>query len=545
VAAQLLDLFAFLSVLFRGGGLALNSLMWGGVMFGLWTLRPVVRDERIKPAWASCRRLLFWSAAALAFVQLSYLASDSAILAGTAGLGLGDLASANFFVASLVAIASAIAITILARAGRYSPQPYWAIPAAAALAAMVTMSHAAGRLEYRPALYLLTLLHQAATASWVGGMPYLLLVLARCRDGRIARTICSRFSAMALISVATLVLSGSLMSWAYVGSPAAIYGTSYGAMLASKVILLSLLMILGGLNFLILRQHPAVSALLLPSLRRFAEAEVGIGFTAILAAASLTSQPPAVDMPRDRLTMPEIVQRMHPVWPNMETPPLSSLSPPTPLSFDRNEAAPAGLTSFVPGVTYHPSTPGDIEWSEYNHHWSGVIVLAAGLLAVLARSGFAGWARHWPLAFLGLAVFLFLRSDPENWPLGPRSFWQSFASTDVLQHRVFVLLVVLFAGFEWGVRTGRITNPRAGFVFPAVCAVGGALLLTHSHALGNIKEELLAELSHIPLAICAVIAGWSRWLELRLSGTSRQVPAWIWPICFVLIGSVLLNYREA
>src|SRR5262249_2701372 len=157
--------------------------------------------------------------------------------------------------------------------------------------------------------------------------------------------------AMALISVATLVSSGALMSWAYVGSPGAVYGTAYGAMLASKVILLSLLLLLGGLNFLILRQHPAVSTLLLPSLRRFAEAEVGIGFTAILAAASLTSQPPAVDLPRDRLTVPEIVQRMHPVWPNMETPPLSSLSPPTPLSFARDEATPAGLTSFVPGVT--------------------------------------------------------------------------------------------------------------------------------------------------------------------------------------------------
>jgi putative copper resistance protein D len=82
-------------------------------------------------------------------------------------------------------------------------------------------------------------------------------------------------------------------------------------------------------------------------------------------------------------------------------------------------------------------------------------------------------------------------------------------------------------------------------VFPAVCAVGGALLLTHTHALTNINEELLIELSHLPLAIFAVAAGWSRWLELRLSGPQRRIPAWIWPFCFVLIGVVLLNYREA
>ena len=78
-----------------------------------------------------------------------------------------------------------------------------------------------------------------------------------------------------------------------------------------------------------------------------------------------------------------------------------------------------------------------------------------------------------------------------------------------------------------------------------MCAVGGALLLTHSHSLGNIKEEFLAELSHIPIAILAVVAGWSRWLELRVPHQSKRVLSWIWPVCFILIGALLLNYREA
>jgi putative copper resistance protein D len=167
------------------------------------------------------------------------------------------------------------------------------------------------------------------------------------------------------------------------------------------------------------------------------------------------------------------------------------------------------------------------------------------LMAFLARLGAATWTRHWPLTFLGLACFLFLRADPENWPLGPRSFWKSFAVPDVLQHRLFVLLIIAFAFFEWAVRTNRVASRSASLVFPAVCAMGGALLLTHTHALNNIREELLAELSHLPLAICAVAAAWSRWIELRLTGSQRQVASWIWPVCFVLIGAVLLNYREA
>jgi hypothetical protein len=40
--------------------------------------------------------------------------------------------------------------------------------------------------------------------------------------------------------------------------------------------------------------------------------------------------------------------------------------------------------------------------------------------------------------------------------------------------------------------------------------LGAALLLTHNHALGNVKEELLAEMSHTPIALLGATARWSR-----------------------------------
>ena len=58
-----------------------------------------------------------------------------------------------------------------------------------------------------------------------------------------------------------------------------------------------------------------------------------------------------------------------------------------------------------------------------------------------------------------MAAFLFLRSDPEVWPLGEIGFFESLRDVEVLQHRVFVLLIVAFALFEWGVRTGRLAQP--------------------------------------------------------------------------------------
>jgi putative copper resistance protein D len=60
-----------------------------------------------------------------------------------------------------------------------------------------------------------------------------------------------------------------------------------------------------------------------------------------------------------------------------------------------------------------------------------------------------------------------------------------------------------------------------------------------------VKDELLAEMSHLPLALLAIIVGSSRWLQLRLPARDGAIASWVWPVCFVLMGGILLNYREA
>jgi putative copper resistance protein D len=116
---------------------------------------------------------------------------------------------------------------------------------------------------------------------------------------------------------------------------------------------------------------------------------------------------------------------------------------------------------------------------------------------------------------------------------------------EVAQHRFFVLLIVLFGYFEWSVRTGRLRNQRAALVFPLLVAAGGAMLLTHNHQISNVKDQMLIELTHTPLALAGVAAGWARWLELRLPGRGGRVAGVVWPLCFMLIGVILLWYREA
>ena len=81
-------------------------------------------------------------------------------------------------------------------------------------------SHAAARLEHRGELAFLTLVHHAAGAAWIGGLPYLLWALREAPNREVAQSITSRFSRMAMIAVPVLFGAGAAMALLYVGSPA-------------------------------------------------------------------------------------------------------------------------------------------------------------------------------------------------------------------------------------------------------------------------------------------------------------------------------------
>jgi putative copper resistance protein D len=545
--ARLLQIFGFLSVLFRGATLTFQSLTVGGIVFLIFVLPRANQENQESDAIRqSCLRWIRRFAIGLAVMQLAYVLANSLILMQSAEMAFADVTGANFVIAGLLGIAAASTIAILSNAHRSKPYADLLLPAAAVIASSVMTSHAMARLEYRVPLVAFTALHQSAIAAWLGGLPYLLIALRRANDLDFARKLSARFSKLALISVCALASAGLVLAYAYVGSFAAAYGTSYGAMVTAKIVLFGFLMFLGALNYQLVRAAP--SSTTLASLKRFGEAEIGIGITVILVAASLTSLPPAADLTRDRVSAIEIFSRMAPQIPRLGSPSTQEL--PEDIYIAQSKAFESGsmsMDSYVPGQAgNHLNTPAEKAWSEYNHHWAGVVVLVVGLLALIAQASHISWARNWPLAFLGLSVFLFLRSDPEVWPLGPNGFWATLADPEVLLHRIFSLLIVALAAFEWRVQTGRVSSPNVRLIFPLLVAVSGALLLTHSHSLGNIKEEVLAELSHVPLAIFAVAAGWSRWLELRLppENHTRRALARVWPGCIMLIGVILLNYRE-
>jgi putative copper resistance protein D len=519
-----------LSTLLRAANLSFEALLLGGIIYLLAVARPARASATVQ---SLCLRGVRWAALALALSELITVALASASLLGDTDLHLVDLLTAKFFEAGMSAALLAFLLWMCAR-GKTVINAM--IPLALLLlGATVSTSHAAARMDNRFLLALATAAHHLGTAAWIGAMPFLLTSLGRAETVEEARGMARRYSSIAVVSVVVLVLAGICMAWFYVGTWNGLYGTSYGVLLLAKIYLLLVMLLMGTGNWLVVQRLNTDPRPLLARLRRFAEAEVGLGFTAVLAAASMSAQPPAVDV-TDQVSLPVIVARMRPEPPRLTSPTSAQLTPPTSIETAVRE------TEFQANGG---SDDTDRKWSEYNHHWAGLIVLAAGLLAFLSRFRGFRWARFWPLTFGGLSLFILLRADPENWPLGPRPFWESFSAPDVLQHRAAAVLILVFAVFECAVQAGKLRARWASMIFPVMCAAGAVVLLTHNHAPSDMAEDLLASLSHTPIALLGATAGWLRWLELRLPPSrSQRIAGLVWPLFLSAAGLVLVNYRE-
>jgi putative copper resistance protein D len=293
-----------------------------------------------------------------------------------------------------------------------------------------------------------------------------------------------------------------------------------------------------------LRVDPAAPVL---RIRRFAEVEVGVGIAVLFIAASITSLPPAIYLTGDRVTLADYAQRLTPRWPSFSTPAQASLAIAelqTQLDTEAARGAPP-VSAYVPGSGQPPPrNAANIAWSEYNHHWAGVFVLIMALLALAERNGAARRARNWPLLFVPFAAFLAYRDLAEGGLEDDIGFFALLRDPEIAQHLFFYSLMAAFGIFEWSVRTERLRSPGAALAFPLLTATAAGALLTHSHSLANVKDLLLIEVTHVPLALLGITFAWARWLELRLVPVEGAIAGWVWRGSFVLVGLLLVLYRE-
>jgi len=527
------DLAAFITMLLRGCQLAAQALLIGGLAFIALLARPLAPAlQGAGPRLTEASRL--WAGRAgllLALVAALNVGINILNLNQTLGLSLQEAIGAEFIAWTALAVAGGLTAWLWLRTlrGPLAGLLLLASTAAVMLATLMS-SHASARLDERGFYMTADLLHQLGASVWIGGIPFLLLGLAVAGSPAGKKLVGARFSQMAMGAVALLAVGAAVMAVGYTGSWKAAVGTAYGAMMATKLFLLGVLLLMGLMNMLTTRDPSSDPEMV--RLKYFAEVEIGIGIAVIFIAASLATQPPAVDQATDAASLAswsEIVDRMTPTVPRLVGPSHDQVTIPTDQLVASN----------------FESSEADKAWSEVNHHWAGLFLLTLSLLALLERTGRAPWARHWPLMFLLLAGMLFVRSDPESWPLGPIPFWERFMDPEVMQHRLVMLLLIPFGIFEWAVRVGKLKQAWAKMVFPALCVLGGTLLLAHTHSLTDVKQSYLIELNHLPMGACGILAGWARWLELRGKGWPVKMASWIWPICFLMIGLLLLDYRES
>jgi putative copper resistance protein D len=186
----------------------------------------------------------------------------------------------------------------------------------------------------------------------------------------------------------------------------------------------------------------------------------------------------------------------------------------------------------------------DKAYSELNHHVAGVFVLFTGGLALLAASGKSRytWARYgWPGLFFCLGLFLFIRHDPETWPWGPLSLWESIADPQVLQHTLFTFIVLAIGVIEWLRCRGTLTHPVWGLIFPTLAISAAGMLFLHKHGSGAVADKIYRH--HSIMASSGIAAMIAKVLDDTELFESR-LGSYLWPGLIMFIGVMLLFYSE-
>lgn len=133
--------------------------------------------------------------------------------------------------------------------------------AALALTFQATSSHAAA-ISDSAWPQIIDMLHLLAAGIWVGGLPFLALLLYCATRGDVAPDsyavrAMQRFSLVALVAVLLLAVSGIAAAWLLVGGVAGLVGTAHGNLLLAKLAVLAPALMLAAANRRLL---PSLSA---------------------------------------------------------------------------------------------------------------------------------------------------------------------------------------------------------------------------------------------------------------------------------------------
>jgi putative copper export protein len=425
----------------------------------------------------------------------------------------------------------------------------WRLGFVSALAAAVCeslISHAAAQPAGRTSAITVELIHILAASLWLGVLIHLLLArpaiesAENLTDSSLVAELIRRFSPVAMTAVGLLGLSGLFLVIRYLCMPSAIPTTAYGLTLLVKLVLVVPLLYAGAVNYRVIR--PRLQALTTADakeahlasiqrrvlLRRFSkllELEVTAGILVIVMAGILASVSPPVGTGNLRLTNEQITA--------LVTPHLPRVAIANPATF----------------YGAQERTVADLQYAEFTHNWSGVMVcmLGCGWLAVSLGGRLGRRAEKvWPWLLVPFPFFIAIAADPEVWLLHKVSLRQTISDPQLLEHQIGALLAFTLVCLGWLDRRLPARQRPLGYALPVLMILGSLLLLGHAHSNFTSTQELtnLINVQHAVFGSFGLFAGTLRLLNLRgLFPSAIARP--LWPTLIIGLGLYMaFCYRE-
>ena len=195
----------------------------------------------------------------------------------------------------------------------------------------------------------------------------------------------------------------------------------------------------------------------------------------------------------------------------------------------------------------HGSTPDEeTAYSLFMHRSSGMALIVLGVLVLanrMTKRRDGTFQIGIGVVWLLFGAHLFIRSDPEGWPIGPAGFLESFSmptSDEWIQHKVLSLIPLALGIWTFTPRS-RQPNLYWSYALGGMLALGGAGLLLHQHLdhqtmdIVNVQHRFMA-LTALFIAASSVADGLRR--------LTWKVKPFLLPCGLMVLGLQLALYVE-
>lgn len=565
-------------------------IAFGGIFLVVGLLWPAMRklsldeNELTQALRASAEKWIFRGALMAAMATFLNLFVEVSEVQGKTVFGGVDLHLFNLFAAKThvgqLGLMRVFVLLLTAAATRLGGNLKWVLTALGTLGAIFLtclVSHSAAKPEGQLLNVGALMAHIVTAALWLGILIQLLAARSWIQgdagqtDIRLVAEIVRRFSPVALAVTTLLAISGLYMVFSLGGGFTGLLASAYGLTLFVKLTLLAPALMAGWINYRVVRPHliafsrmesaartnhnvknfamavagghdlskeqSHISAhikqesrsvehmQLLRHFGRMLELEVTAGILVVIAAGILASVSPPGESGNYRLTNTQAFALIHPRFPDAKI-----INP----------------ESFYGAAE---RTQDDFTYSEFTHHWSGVMVclLGFGWMLQSVRGRTARWAGiGWPFLLLPFMAFVAIASDPEVWLMRRVPLQQVLSDPQLLEHQLGAVMILALAWLGWRDRKKPQAMRPLGYALPAIFILGGVLLLGHAHSTLNITEEVtnLINYQHAIFGAFILFAGMVRWLSLR-DLFPRRVADVLWPSLICGLGLFMaFFYRE-